>query len=58
LVAGIFTVLRPGAAQISTLILHDEPAKVQPWYLTPQAWAVFAAVLMIVLNIVYCYPVS
>ena len=53
LVAGIFTVLRPGAAKSAPLILHDEPEKVQPWYFTPQALAVFAAVLMIVLNIIY-----
>ena len=37
----------------SVLILDDEPDKVQPWYFTPQALAVFAAVLMIVLNIIY-----
>ncbi len=52
LVAGIFTVLRPGAKSIA-LILQDEPPKAQAWYMTPQAWAILAAVVMIILNIVY-----
>jgi len=52
LVTGIFTLVRP-STKSAVLILDDEPDKVQPWYFTTQALAVFAAVLMIVLNIIY-----